>query len=198
VSLEDYRAVFIGVSFILILLVASPILSLVLPFSSGSEHFSEFWVLGPTHMAEAYPSNVRVNETYKLFVGITNHLGSSAYYVVYLKFRNQSQPLPNVATSEASPLEPFYTYMAFIVDGGTWESPLTFGVLKSSSYDNFVSVDSVSINDVVFPVNVFSAWDAAKNGFYYELFFELWLYNTSSHSFQFHNRFLGIWLNMTN
>jgi len=197
VSLDDYRSVFIGVSLVLLLLAASPSLSVVVPFSGGSEHFSEFWVLGSTHMAEGYPFDVRVNETYKLFVGVANHLGSSAYYVVYLKFRNQSQPLPNLTTSEASPLEPLYTYRAFVVDGGTWESPLTFSVLESSDYGGFVSIDSISINDVAFPVDIISMWDAVNNGFYYELFLELWLYHTASRSFRFHNRFLGIWLNMT-
>jgi hypothetical protein len=30
-----------------------------------------------------------------------------------------------------------------------------------------------------------------------ELLFELWIYNPESAVFSFHNRFVGLWLNMT-
>jgi len=196
-NLEEFRMVFATGSLVLMLIVAAPTLSLIVPFSSGSEHFSEFWVLGPNHMAEGYPFNVRVNESNSVFVGVGNHLGSSAYYLVYVKFRNQTQPLPSATVSEPSPLPTLYEYQVFVADGGTWEAPLTFRVLEASRNDDCMLINLFSINDVVFVVNSSAIWDLECKGFYYQLFIELWLYNTTSQSFHFHNRFVGIWLNMT-
>jgi len=196
-NLEDYRTVFVSGSLVLMLIAASPTLGLIIPFPRGGERFSEFWVLGPGHMAEDYPFNIGVNETYHIFVGVGNHMGSSSYYVVYVKFRNQTQPLPNATASVPSPLAPLYENRFFVVDGGTWEAPLSFKVLEASRNDDSMLVGRLSIDDVVFSVNASARWDSEYKGFYYQLFFELWLYDLTSQGFVFHNRFVGIWLNMT-
>jgi hypothetical protein len=196
-NLEDYRTVFATGSLVLMLVAATPAVSLFVAFPGGGERFSELWLLGPNHMAEDYPFNVEVNETYSVFVGVGNHLGGSSYYLVYVKFRNQTEPLPNATVSEPSPLSPLYEFRFFVVDGDTWEKPLTFSVLEASRDDDFMFVDRLSVNDVVFSVNSSTRWDPEYDGFYFQLFFELWLYNMISQSFQFHNRFVGIWLNMT-
>jgi len=197
VDLEDYRTAFMVVSLALILIVVFPAVSLVVPFPSGVERFSELWVLGPNHMAEDYPFNVTVNEEYHVFVGVGNHMGYSARYMVCVKFRNRTQPLPNMSNSKSSPLSPLYEFQAFVADGATWEAPVTFAFLEVSRFDNSCLIRRMSINDVVFWVDSPSSWDSENSGFYYQLFFELWLYNVTSQSFQFHNRFVGIWLNVT-
>jgi len=194
-NLEDYRAVFAVGSLVLILIIAAPTLGLIVPFQRKTERFSELWVLGPNRMAEDYPFNIRVNETYRVFVGVGNHMGSSLYYMVYVKFRNQTQSLPSA--SEPSLLPPLFEFRAFVVDGGTLEVPVTFDVLEASRDNDSIFVYRLSINDVVFSVNASARWDSEHKGFYYQLFFELWFYNMASQSFQFHNRFVGIWLNMT-
>ena len=181
----------------LILIVAFPAVSLVVPFPSGVERFSELWVLGPNHMAEDYPFNVGSNETYHVFVGVGNHMGYSARYMVYVRFRNRTQPLPDMSNSKPSPLPPLYEFHAFVADGLTWEAPVTFAFLEVLRFENSCLVRRMSINDVVFPVVCSSSWDLENGGFYYQLFFELWLYDVTSQSFQFHDRFVGIWLNVT-
>lgn len=196
-SLEEYRTLFAVATAGLILVAAFPTLSLVLPFPRGAERFSELWVLGPNRMAEDYPFKVVVNETYRVFVGVGNHMGSSSYYTVYVKFRNQSQPLPDASNSMPSPLPPLYEFRLLIADGGSWEAPLTFTFLEVSSLEDSRHVRRMMINDVVFSVDSLSRWDSENKGFYYQLFFELWLYDLTSRSFQFHNRFVGVWLNMT-
>lgn len=196
-NLEDYRALFATVSLVLILAVAFPALSAVVSFPSGGEPFSELWLLGPAHMAEGYPFNVGVGGEYSVFVGVGNHMGCSEYYMVYVKFRNQTQPLPDVSGSKPSLLRPLYEFQFFVADGETWESPLTFAFQNVSFQDDYVFVGDVSINGVAFSVNSLSMWDSENNGFYYQLFFELWLYDVASHGFQYHDRFVGIWLNMT-
>ena len=196
-NLEEYRGVFIAVSLALILIVTFPTLGMVVPVSKSVEQFSELWLLGPTHMAEGYPFNVGVGGEYSVFVGVGNHMGCSEYYMVYVKFRNQTQPLPDVSDSKPSPLPPLYEFQFFVADGETWESLLTFEILDASVQGDSMFVGNVSINDAAFSVECFSMWDSENNGFYYQLFFELWLYNVTSHSFRYHDRFVGIWLNAT-
>jgi len=196
-NLEDYRTLFAATSLTLMLVAVAPTLSLVVPFTRSAELFSELWVLGSNHMAENYPFNVRVGEQYPVFVGVGNHLGVSAYYMVYVKFRNQSQPLPDAQNSIPSPLPPLFEFRFLIMNGESWEAPLTFTFLEASRSENSCLIRRMSINDVVFSVDSSSIWDSENKGFYYQLFLELWLYDATSRSFQFHNRFVGIWLNMT-
>jgi hypothetical protein len=196
-NLNEYRTVFVAASLVLMLIVAAPTLSMIIAFPDGSEPFSELWLLGPTHMAEGFPFNVEVNETYSVFVGVGNSMGVSSYYLVYVKFRNQIQPLPDIQNSKPSPLMPLYEFRAFVVDDQTWEAPLTFTVLEVSHIDDFLTINRLSINGEIFEVNSPTIWDPEHKGFYYQLFCELWLHNTVSQSFQYHGRFVGIWLNVT-
>jgi len=196
-SLEDYRTLFVVTILGLVLIAALPTVSMAVSIPSGAERFSELWVLGPTRMADGYPFTVRVGEQYRLFVGMGNHMGSSTYYVVYVKFRNQTQSLPDTLSAMPSPLPPLYDLRAFVGDGATWEAPLNFSFLEVSRFENSCLVGRMSINGVDFSVDCPSEWDSENGGFYYQLFFELWLYDTSLQRFQYHNRFVGIWLNMT-
>jgi hypothetical protein len=194
---QDYRSLFLGASLVSLLLAASPALSTVVFLPRGGERFSEFWVLGPNRMAEDYPFNVRVGEQYNVYVGLGNHLGEAAYYAVYVKFRNQTQSLPNSTLSEPSSLPSLYEMRAFADDSGTWEKFVTFSFLEFSRFGNSSFVNGLIINDQVVPVDSSAIWDVEQVGFYYQLFFELWLYDVTSERFVFHNRFVGIWLNMT-
>ncbi len=84
-----------------------------------------------------------------------------------------------------------------MADGGTWESSLTFAFENVSLQGDSMYMGSVSIDDVTFPVGSTSTWDSKNGGFYYQLFFELWHCDLASKSFQYHNRFVWIWLNVT-
>jgi len=194
-NLEDYQTVFTVTVLGLVLVAASPTISLYL--HSGRERFSELWVLGPNRMAEDYPFNVTRGKRYSVFVGVGCHMGGSTCYAVYVKFRNQTQPLPNATLSEPSPLEPLYEFQVFVADEMTWESQVNFTVLGVVRLRNSTFVRYLSINDVVFGVNSTATWDSEYKGFFYQVFFELWIYDTAVGSFQYHNRFVGLWLNMT-
>jgi hypothetical protein len=194
---QDYRSLFLGVSLISLLLAASPALSVVVSLPRGGERFSELWLLGPNHMAENYPFNVHVGEQYSVYLGLGNHMGESMYYAVYLKFRNQTQLLPNATISVPSSLPSLCEFRAFVSDGGAWEKLVTFSVLETSRFENSSYVKRLMVNDRDLLVDSSGIWDSENNGFYYQLFFELWLYDVALQSFGFHNRFVGIWLNMT-
>jgi hypothetical protein len=195
-KLEDYKVVFAAVGIIGVLALASPALSLVLHLPGG-EKFSELWVLGPLHTAEDYPFNVTAGVNYLIYVGVGNHMGSSAYYVMYVKFRNETEPLPNSTSGTPSPLAPLYEYRVFLRDNGSSEFPLTFSFSNVFFSENQSTVGSITINGIQSSVDKTVSWDAANHGYYYELFTELWIYNSTSDGFNYHNRFVSLWLNMT-
>jgi len=195
-SFEDFKLLYVLSCIGLGLIILSPTLAVVMTFPAG-ERFSEFWILGPGHMAEDYPFDVRVDESFLVYVGVGNHVGSSAYYVVYVKLRNQTEHLPNATAGTASPLPPLYEYRVFLEEGKSWEAPLTFSFSGVSFFENRSLVESFMVNDVVFSVDKLASWDGENNGFYYQVFIELWIYNGESDAFEFHNRFVSLWLNMT-
>lgn len=195
---QDYRTVFQVGSLALVLLAVSPGLSLIVSsFPRGGESFSELWLLGPDHMAENFPFDVQAGEEISLFLGVGNHLGHSGYYLVYVKFRNQTQLLPSSNSSEPSSLPSIHEFQFLLADGDVWETPVTFEILDASVEGDSMIVESVSVNDRGFQVDCSSTWGAENSGFYFQLFFELYVYNSERSSFQFHDRFVGIWLNMS-
>jgi hypothetical protein len=178
---------------IALLLAALPAVSVLVTLPKTGEKFSELWLLGPGHMAEDYPLNITAGQPYTVYLGIGNHMGTSTYYTVYVKFRNQTQPLPNSTLSEPSSLPPSHEIRAFVQDGQTWERLITFSVW----YENSSFVNRLVINDRSVWTNSSAVWDPERDGFYYQLFLELWIYDTASKNSEFHNRFVTMWLNMT-
>jgi len=211
VNLEEYRTMFLVITLGLALVAAYPALAIFVPFTDGSEKFSEVWLLGPGHTAEDYPFNVGAGEMHSIFVCLGNHMGSSEYYMVYVKFGNSTQL--DFDSSEPGSLDPLYEFRVFVGDEAFWESPVTFGFQNVFIEDNVLivdnvtmnvaiedavlSVDEVLINGMVFPVDASTRWDSEKSGFYFRLSFELWRYDLALQSFKFDNRVVGILLNMT-
>lgn len=193
-DLKDYRNIFAVCSLVLSFFAITPALNIFVPFYV-EESFSELSILGPTHMAKEYPFNVRVNTEERLYVTVGNHMGESAYYMVYVKLRNQTQSLPNNDVS--SSLDPLYEFSFFLLDGEKWEGLTRFKFLEVLPQADSVFVRKTMINNVIFEMDSSSKWDSEYSGFYFQLFFELWLYDGSSRSFKYHERFVGVWLNMT-
>ena len=195
-NLEEYRVLFLVVTLVLALIVASPVVSMIVPQGS-SERFSEFWLLGPDHLAEGYPLNVAVGEMYSVFVGVDNHMGCSECYLVKVKFRNITQPLPDISGSIPSSLPTLSENMFFISDRNVWESPVIFGFQDVSVEDDVLFVGDIIVDGIAFPVNTSARWASEDNGFYFELFFELWRCNVDLKTFSFANQYVGILLNIT-
>ena len=196
VRLEDLKILFIVSSLVGVLALSSPVWSTLLS-SRPSESFSELYVLGSNRTIGGYPFNVRVNETYTIYLGVGNHMGSSRYYVLYVKFRNQTGPLPNSTAEAPSSLPPLYEYRVVIPDGGVWETPLTFSFPRVSWFEDKCLVEAITINGVTFNVDRMAVWDVNASGYYYQLFVKLWIYDQEDGAFKFHNRFVGLWLNAT-
>lgn len=195
-SIAEYRYVFMAAGLIGVILFSVPSALLVVRLPGG-EQFSDLYVLGPGHMAEGYPFNVSADSDYSVYLYVEDHLSSAAYYEVVLKFRNSSESLPNTTSGVASPLPALYRYDVFLMDGQTWEGALSFSFSDVTFGMNVSSVGRIRINNVWVNVNESALWDDVNNGYFYQVFAELWLYNATSNSFGFHNRFVSLWLNMT-
>lgn len=197
-NLEEHQVVLMAATGFLVLLVASPALSklLVLP---RTEFFTELWLLGSNHKAEAYPFNITAGENYQVYLGIGNRLGRTAYYKIAVKLRNQTQSAPDSLNRTWSTLPPLYEIRAIIRDEAAWETPLVFSLdYEYNEPRSRVDVYSLSLNDANLEIeNCTIIWDAKNSGFFSNLVFELWIYNAATNGFQYHERFVSLWLNMT-
>jgi hypothetical protein len=203
VNLQEYKTlIFVGTA-IVALLVASPALQRLLVYPQ-TEFFTEMWLLGPQHMAENFPSNITANRNYNIYLGIANHLGSCAYYIIEVKFRNQTQPAADSFSRMPSSLPSLYNISAVVADKETWELPLTFSLdytyraNPANATLSKVNVNNMIFNGATLNLKGFSAtWDPERSGYLGYLFFELWIYNDTTGSFQYHQRYTSLRLNMT-
>lgn len=195
-NLGNAKLIYVFSCVVLSLIILLPTLAVVVTFPSG-ERFSELWVLGPNRMAEGYPFDVSAGEFYKVYLGVGNHMGALNYYRVYVKFRNESESMPNRTAGLPSPLEPVFECDVFLRDNETWERELSFSFEGVSFEGNVSRVSKVLVDGYAVDVNKIAVWNETDNAFYYQLFFELWIYNATVSGFQFHNRSVGFWLNMS-
>jgi hypothetical protein len=249
-NIREYHLFFVTVVAIVALLVASPALSRLLVYPR-TEFFTEMGLLGPNHMAEAYPHNITRGQTYSVYLGLANHLGYSAYYVVEVKFRNETQSMPSsfgpIENRIPSSLPSLYNISAFVADQSTWEMPLTFSfdysnvtvslwtfqnatVVRNATTGLIKNVTVTTVTDL--PVSTLHMYNVTLNGvplaikdcsisnyavtrtslengtslmtvyslgkgFFGHLFFETWIYNSTTSVFQYHARFVSLRLNMT-
>lgn len=128
-------------------------------------------------MAESYPSNIAVGQNYSVYVNVGNHLGSSAYYIIYVKLGNQTDQIPNSTLGTPSPLAPLYEYRFSVKDSQNWTSLLSFSVSKAAIQATNSQI-ILKINDVALQVEKPALLSSNSTTFTYQLFFELWIYNT--------------------
>ena len=201
-DIKEYGLLFWVAVAVFSLIVASPFLSRVLVYPR-TEFFTELWILDANHRAENYPFNITRNQNYTIYLGIGNRLGYCAYYMVQVKFRNQTQPAPTsfgpIEKRIPSNLTSLFNITAFVADEQVWEMPMTFsfdyGYNESFSRIEFLGL---RLNDAWLDMTDHTIqWDSENGEFRGFLFFELWLYNASLNIFQYHGRFVSLRLNMT-
>ncbi len=196
--LRDLKLIYVAICLVLAVSILSPTFGRYISLPHG-EPFSELWILGPNHLAEDIPFNVTSNQSSSIFLGITNHMGELQYYLVYAKIRNLTDPIPDVLNSTPTDLEPLAEYRVLLSENETWERPITFSIESVSFGENVSTISRLSIDGNSFIATKTIEFAQINNvyGYFCELFFELWRYNSQISSFEFHNRFVGIWLNLT-
>jgi hypothetical protein len=226
VNLTQYKALFFVVTAVLALLVASPALQRVLVYPR-TEFFTEVWLLGPGHTAENYPYSITSGTNYNIFLGVSNKLGSCAYYQVEVKFCNETQSAPNSLNNTPSSLPSLYNLILFAADKESLEIPVIFSVdysfqnVTRTLYNNVTvpggsgqnatieqRADNITLlqsnsNNLKFNGETLnlqgysSDWNPQTRVFYGSLIFELWIYNSTISSFQYNERSVDLKLNMT-
>ena len=194
-KLENYAVIFMLTSLLGALAISSPVLAFFLP-SQTNEKFSEFYILGSNHMAEDYPYDIKAGQNYMIYLGISNNIGSSAYYAIYVKLRNQTESLPNSTDSIPSSLPDIYEYRALLVDREVWEIPFNFSFSGISYYNNQCIIKNFIINKVLLYENKTINYEPNNNGYFLEIFFELWMYDVGLKNFSYNNKYVGIWLKL--
>lgn len=201
-KLGEYRLTFVVVTAIIMLLVASPALSRLLVYPR-TEFFTEMWLLGPSHIAEDYPHNLTSGQNYTVYLGLGNQLGYCAYYVVEVKFRNETQSTPTdlgpVENRTPSSMSSLFNISAFVADEQKWEIPLTFSITYEAATDmSEVMFRGLSLNGAALNLEGYSTvWNTTRSVFFGNLFFELWKYNASANLLSYHGRFVDLKFNMT-
>ena len=201
-DIKEYGLLFWVAVAVFSLLVASPFLSKVLVYPR-TEFFTELWILDANHRAESYPFNISRNQNYTIYLGIGNRLGYCAYYMVQVKFRNQTQPAPTsfgpIENRVPSNLTSLFNITAFVADEQVWEMPITFSFdYGYNATLSRVEFSGLTLNGVWLNMSDYMiSWDSEKSEFRGFLFFELWLFNASANVFQYHGRFVSLRLNMT-
>ena len=195
-NFKKLRNVYVFSCIGLCLIFLSPTLAIIIPVPEGQE-FSELWILGPTHIMGDYPFNVSIGSNYHVFLGVGNQMGRLEYYLVKVKLRNQSESMPDSSLGVPSELPATYEYQLFLRDNSTWETEFTFSLRDVSSKGSVGRISTIVINGYAFSIDKVATQDESDGGFYYELFFELWIYNATISDFQFHNRYAGFWVRIS-
>ncbi|MEM2352480.1 MAG: DUF1616 domain-containing protein [Thermoproteota archaeon] len=201
-SIRDYGLLYWTIIGVVALIVASPFLSNVLVYPR-TEFFTELWILDADHKAENYPYNITRGENYAIHLGIANHLGHCAHYMIQVKFRNQMQPAPisfgPIENRLPSSMPSLFNFTVFVADGQIYEFPITFSF--NYTWDERLSkveFSGLMLNNVLLNMSGYLVSRGSEGrdirGF---LFFEMWLYDVLANDFRYHGRFVGLWLNMT-
>ena len=190
------RLLYVVSCVVLCFVVLTPLLAVVVPLPQG-ERFSEVWVLGSNHMMGDYPFDVSEGTSYSVFLGVGNRMGSLQYYKFLVKFGNESDSQPDNVAGVPSVLSPVFEYDVFLGDNETWERAVSFSFDGVSFNGDVARVSDVLINNYAINVDKVVVRNETDNAFYYRLFFELWIYNSAVSGFQFNDRWVGLWFNMT-
>jgi uncharacterized membrane protein len=192
------KVLIIVVTALLALFVASPALQRVIT-SPQTSFYTELWLLDSAHTANNYPSNIIEDQNYTVYLDIANHLGNIGYYVVEVKLRNDVMPYAGSFNNTPVNMPSLYNLTAFVPNKATLELPITFSFTYNVQWANSqVNFNQMTLNDAVLNLNGYSTTyrTQAPSGFYGNLYFELWMYNSTG-SLQYNDRYVNLPLNMT-
>ncbi len=194
-QLKDYKILFVTTVLIGVIILASPTIAIFIKTPVG-EQFSSIYMLGQNHTFDNLPFNVKSGVVYSVYLGVTNYLESSNYYTCSVKLASQNDRLPDPILGTPSSLPTLYQYKTFLANGGTWEVPLTFEINNITFSNETSTLSDISINGLDYAVNEISVFDSSRAGYYYNLFIELSLYNSTLNSLNYDGRFVTLNLNV--
>jgi len=198
-ALQQYKTLLLVVTVVLALFVASPAIQQLVAVPQTT-YFTELSIFGAYHNA-TYPYNITVGQSYPLYINVDHHLGSCAYYLIEVKFRNQTQSAPDSFNYTSSDMPSLGNISFCVANNQALELPIDISFQYKLDLNN---TDQLDMQNII--VNGFSlsvsptttiAWDSQRIGYYGNLFFELWIFNDTANAFQYNQRYVSLWLNMT-
>ncbi len=196
--LQKYKTLLLVVTVVLALFVASPAIKQLVA-APQTIPLTELSIFGAYHNA-TYPYNITVGQNYQLYLNVDNHLGSCAYYQIEVKFRNETQSAPDSFNDTNSNLPSLGDISFCVANNQALQLPITlsFQYQVDGNNPNQLDMQSIIVNGFSLSVSPTTiAWDPQNLGFYGNVFFELWVFNDSANAFQYNQRYVSLWLNMT-
>jgi hypothetical protein len=193
--LDNYRIIFVAVGLIGVLLFSWPTIGFFIK-PPMDEEFSQLYLLGPNHTINDIPFNIRPGVNYAVYLGLGNYMASSSYYTLNIDFLNATEIISNSTLGGPISKAPLFEYKAFVDVEKTWEAPLTFQVKTLTIANEISYLPVITINGLDYLVNKESVLDSNRNGYYYGLIVELWLFNATSGFSQYQNRSVHLILNI--
>lgn len=194
-NFQQFKVLILIVTAVSALLVASPALQQLI-VAPQTESLTELSLFGQYHNA-TYPAGIALNMTYRIYLDVTNRLGSAAYYQIQIKFRNLTQSGPD-SFNKSSSSQPTLGAMTFVVaNQESLELPidLSFQCKLDENITGLLDMQTITVNgEALNADSTCIRWDIAKNGFYGNLIFELWAYNDTVNAFQYNQRYVSLWL----
>ncbi|MGZ4901406.1 MAG: DUF1616 domain-containing protein [Halobacteriota archaeon] len=131
----------IFLAIILVIAIAATIFIVVFP--KPSEPFTELYLLGPEGKASSYPTNVTVNRTANVTVGVVNHENVRVNYTLVTTLNNKTINQQSLT----------------IANGQTWEqaipfTPTTRGMGQKLEFDLYKGTDPTAYRSVYLYLNV--------------------------------------------
>jgi hypothetical protein len=194
-QMNDYKVIFAVVGILGIIIIASPIFGIFFSYPRG-EDFTEFWILDQERKVGNFPFDISANEINTIYLGVGNRMEDTKLYYIDIKIRNQADSAPDSLGGTPSDLDPLFSYRVFLQKNEIWEEEIVFSIDFSSS-ENECVISKFVINGFVFDLNKVVLKDNENQGFFCQLFFELWIYDPASHAPQYSNQFVGIWMSLT-
>ncbi|MFC1802864.1 DUF1616 domain-containing protein [Thermoproteota archaeon] len=176
-------------------LLAWPVIQTYLP-SIEDEKYTELFILGSSHEADNYPHKVQSGETYGIYAVVVNHRDASSYYQLHVKIRSTSDPPSNPLEGEPSNRNTITSYPIILSDEGQWEKAISFLFPEINQTNEPVHVQEIVIGDTAFTVDKTFPLNPETGSSKLGLFFELWILDEATSSFQYDNRFVEIWLDI--
>jgi len=181
-NLDDYRIVFVLISFFLIICACVPLVTALLP--TKEDPFLAVAVLGENKKAESYyPSDdphIEVGEKVHWFIYLHNHMGELKYVALRVKLANSTFLTTNSISCNPNPAPIIYEVRRILLNNETWLYPFTWSIQSVESYESYLGIRRLTIND-----RNIETWVIAKENNNYRIIFELWVYDENIDDFQF-------------
>ena len=196
--LQQYKTLLLVVTVVLALFVASPAIQQLVAVPQTT-YLTELSLFGSYHNA-TYPYNITVGQNYPLYLNVDNHLGSCAYYLIEVKFRNQTQSAPDSFNRTRSNMASLGNISFIVANNEALQLPIdiSFKYKLDGNNKDQLDMQNIIVNGFSLSVSPTTiAWDPQRIGYCGNLFFELWIFNDTTNAFQYNQRYVSLWLNMT-